>query len=142
MMTNNFLEIADRQISAPRKARQRASESRAKQNALADREQQSCLWHKWRQERVDALLAGPHGEAAKKLTAFLDQMTSDDASALIDLVRRGPWCDTDTDTRFLVLALIDHAIVRLRERHNLPTFDDPLPGASPNVFLTIREVLR
>jgi hypothetical protein len=136
---NSFLQIAEQQISSPRKARQHAAEKRAVQKALAERDRQSRLWRTWRHQRVDALLAGEHGEAAQGLIAFLDEMTLDDPATLIAMADR--WRDADADACFLVLALIDRAIIRLREQQGLPPFDDSLPGAPPTVFLAIRAAL-
>ena len=45
------------------------------------------------------------------------------------------------DTRFEVLALIDTAIIALRERHGLPPFDDACPVIGPMSFYCIREAL-
>ena len=66
------------------------------------------------------------------------------AAALIALVKRGPWRTADADTRFEVLALIDAAIVTLRERAGLPPIDDTLPWTDEplTVFQVIREMLR
>jgi hypothetical protein len=44
--------------------------------------------------------------------------------------------------RFEILALVDAAIVRLRERSALTPFDDPLPHEPPNAFQIIKELLR
>jgi hypothetical protein len=142
---NAFAEIGARQISAPAKARQRAVEKRARkaeQKALAERDTLHRGWKKWRRERIEVLLSGPHGNAARDLVAFLADMTLDDASALLTRVKQGPWRSCDADTRFEVLSLIDAAIIRLRERADMPAFDDPLPGQPPNAFLILRECLR
>jgi hypothetical protein len=136
---NPFLDLADRQISAPRKTRLRAVENRAARQA-AEREQLAAAWRQWHCERRAALLAGPHGEAVGRLIGFLDSMTLDQGAALISLVEAGPWRHADRDTRFEVLALIDTAIIGLRERHGFPAFDDPI-GDRANVFLLIREAL-
>jgi hypothetical protein len=133
VVVNSFLDLADRQISSPRKARQRAAEKRAAHKAVADQDRSERAWRQWHDK--DALLSGPYGDAARSLIAFLDYMTPD------QVVETGPWRDADADARFEILALIDMHIVRLRERHGLPPFDDALPGARLNVFLMIREVL-
>jgi hypothetical protein len=74
------------------------------------------------------------------LIDFLDGRALDRGAALVSLVEAGPWRHADRDTRFEVLALIDTAIIGLREHHGLPAFDDPI-DARPNVFLLIREAL-
>ena len=140
---NAYLDLAERQTSGPRKVRERAAEKRAQtraEKALAERGQQVALWRKWRRERCEALLAGPYAAATHDLLELLDSIGLDDDERLVAHVRAGPWRSADTDTRFLILAAVDNAIVELRERSNLPPFDDPL-GNEPNVFLILREVL-
>jgi hypothetical protein len=142
---NAFTEIGARQISAPAKARQRATEKRARkteQKVLAERDTLHHGWKRWRHKRVEALLSGPHGSAARDLIAFLTDMTLSDASALLARVKQGPWRDSDADTRFEILSLVDAAIVRLRERADMEPIDDALPGQLPNGFLLLREWLR
>jgi hypothetical protein len=109
------------------------------QKALAEQNYQLRVWKRWRRERIEALLAGRYGEAAGALLAFLPTMSA--PSALIDFVAAGPWADADADTRTEVLALIDAAIIKRRERAGLPPFDDPLPGKQPGAFLILREQL-
>jgi hypothetical protein len=142
---NAFLELANRQIAAPVKARQRAAEKRALRaagrKAIAERRAQFRLAKKADRERHTALLVGPHGEAARNFAAFLKAMTLDDAPALIEYVRRQSWLDADKDARFLVLAMIDATIIKLRERAGMATFDDDLADPPSSVFLIIREVL-
>jgi hypothetical protein len=144
IVTNPFEALADRQISSPRKARERAAEKRAQtraEKALSEREQQFALWRKWRHERCDGLLASPCATAACELLELLDNISLDDAERLVAHVRAGPWRGADLDTRFLILAAIDNAIVELRERNGLSPFDDSLPGQPANVFLILREAL-
>jgi hypothetical protein len=136
---NAFLDLADRQISAPRQARRRRLVEAPRQTT--EREQLSAAWRQWHSERHAALVAGPHGDAVGRLFDFLDGMTLDQGAALIELIKGGPWRQAAADTRFEVLALIDTAIVGLRTRSGLSPFDDALPGNRPNVFLGIREVL-
>jgi hypothetical protein len=140
-----FLDLADRQISSPSRARMRAAEKRAQtraEKAQVDKKKQFALWRKWRRERSELLLAGPYTDAARDLIELLDTLTPNAADMLLDRVRCGPWRDADPDTRFMVLALIDTAIIELRERQGLPRFDDPvLPDDPPNVFLMLREML-
>ena len=142
---NSFLDLAARQISAPVKARQRATEKRtlrkAEQKALAERDALFREWKRQQREHIDKLVAGPHGEAARGLLAFLDVLSLDQANALVKLVKTGPWRDADSGTRFEIVSIIGATIVALRERHGLVPFDDPLPPHL-NAFLVIREWLR
>jgi hypothetical protein len=135
-MSNPFLIYGT--PSAPAKTPRRAVEKQEK--ALADRDRQVRAWRRWRRERIDELLAGPHGAAAQELMQFLEQLES--APALIEFVKRGPWRNADDDTRFLILGLIDTAITEVRAKHALPPFDDPFPDEPPNAFIIIREMLR
>jgi len=73
---------------------------------------------------------------------ILEAMTLNRAPALIATIKAGPWRSADDDTRFQILSIVNAAIVSLRERHKLPPFEDPLPGAPLNAFLVIRELLR
>ena len=137
---NAFEQLAELQIPAPRKARQRAAEKRA-EKAQTEKKQQLAVWRAWRKERREALLAGPHAQAARELAGLLDTLTLNDGDELIERVRRGPWREADADTRFQILSLIDNALIALRERHGLAPIDDALPGEEPNVFLVLREEL-
>jgi hypothetical protein len=139
---NAFLDLADRQISGPCKARHRAAEKRAARKAADDRDQLRRARQLSREERLQTLLASPHAPAARALIDFLEAMTLDQGAALIALIAAGPWIAADADTRFLVLALIDRAIVALRERCGLEAFNDALPDERASVFQIIREALQ
>jgi hypothetical protein len=93
---------------------------RCTQKALRERGVQFEAWRRWRQEGVDCLLAGPDGDAARDLIKFLATMRLDAAAELAK--RCGPWVDADADTRFVVLSLIDGAMIKLREKHGLARF--------------------
>jgi len=142
---NAFLDLAERQIPAPVKARRRATETRrahAQEKALAERGAQFRHWEREHREQLDAALAGPHGDALTRLITFMDKMTMESANTLIEYVRADGWRSADADIRFLVLHLIGGAIMRLREYNGMPPFDDPLFDRPPNAFLVLREWLR
>jgi hypothetical protein len=155
---NVFLDLADRQIAAPRKARlspevfskggrrlRPGFDQRSAERLATARKESAVLrraWRAWQRKRVEELMAGPYGEAARELRGFLADMTMGDAAALVAAVENGPWRQADADVRFEVLRLVDHAIVRLRETNSLPPFDDALPGEPPTAFEIIREALR
>jgi hypothetical protein len=123
---------------------QSRAQERALKKALAERDHLFREWQKWHKERKQQLLGGEHKEAAQELADFLEQMTNEDAPALLTLVENGPWRDSDRDVKFLVMELINHSIIYLREKAGLAPFDDPLPfgNEETNVFLSIRELLR
>jgi hypothetical protein len=143
---NAFTAFAET-ISPPRKSRRKdigARETKRREKTLQERDRLSRAYQRWRKETVAALLDGPHGADGRVLGDFLEHMDLElsSATALIKLVRSGPWRNADRDTRFLVLVLIDTAIIRLREHAGLHPFDDPLAEEKSNVFLTLRELLQ
>jgi len=140
MTVDPFLDLAARQIASPVKARMRAAQKRAMTKALKERDDAHHLWRLWRRERVEALLAGPHGDDARALVDFLEQMTLASTNELVNFIQRGPWREADDDTRFEILSLVDAAIIALREKVELPPIDDPIDGT--DAFLEIRSMLR
>jgi hypothetical protein len=142
---NAFLDHAEKHTPAAVKARQRATEKRratAAEKALAERDDLFRLWKKWRQERLEALLNGPHGAAAHELVAFLQTMKLEDGARLVELIRTAGWERADADTKFEVLSLINITITALRDRAELASIDDPLPDEESSAFLIIRELFR
>ena len=142
---NAFLEFAEKQTPVSVKARQRATEKRrakAAEKALVERDDLFRLWKRWRRERLETLLTGPHGDAARELVAFLQAMTLDDGARLVEFVRAAGWERTDADTKFEILSLINATITALRERAKLPPINDALPDEEPTAFLIIREMFR
>ena len=99
-------------------------------------------WTKWRRERVETMLAGPHGLALQQLIRFLETMKLHDAPALIALVKLGHWQHTDPNTRLEVLSLIDDHIIKLREAHGLAPMDDGLTDEDLTALQQIREMLQ
>jgi hypothetical protein len=125
---NAFLDLAERQVTAPVKAKRRAVEKRAEQHAAKTDEQKTCLkqWHRWRREQLDEALNGPHGPA---IAALLDQLKNANSWAEIDpAVLLGAWHAADADTQFIVRRLISDRVIELRERAQLAPFDDPIPA--------------
>jgi len=87
-----FLDLAEKQIAAPVKARQRAGELRA-DKALEERSRAMRLWCQWRQRQLDDALAGPYGPKFAAFLQFLDGLTLDRESSLIPHVE--PWRSAD-----------------------------------------------
>jgi hypothetical protein len=145
MTANLFLSIADQQISAPVKARQRAAEQRAQARIdkdQADREKLMRAWCVFQQRQIDDALVGPHGIQIAALLAFLKDLSLEREAELVDFVQADSWRCADPDTRFLAMRLIGSRLAKLREDAGLAPFDDPLPDEPPSTFLRIRELLR
>ena len=96
-------------------------------------------WRRWHRGQVEKALAGVHRAVFERLMAQLKDLRS--AWDLVAAVGAEDWSTIDADTRATALHQIDAAITALRERQKLPPFDDPLPGAPPNAFLMIREII-
>jgi xanthine/CO dehydrogenase XdhC/CoxF family maturation factor len=139
-ISNPFAAFADRHARKPRPRRVSEKEAARREKAAEERAQLSAAHRRWRKDQIAALLAGPHG--AQALVEFLNSMDLQAEPELLEHVRSGPWHDADEDTRFLILVIIDAALVRLRERQGMPPFDDPLPGEAPSAFLELQEWLR
>jgi hypothetical protein len=129
-----------RRREAEQRAVRRATNAKRKMfKAIEERQQTLTQWQRRRHDQVNALAAGPHGEAARELLKFLNKLKLGQARELIAHAER--WRDADEDTRYLVLGLFSYAIARARENAGLAPFDDPLPDQPDNVFVLIREIL-
>jgi hypothetical protein len=123
---------------SPRKPDNRLAKARSERSDL------QRAWTAWRKQRIEALCTGEYAEAACELRKLLDRMELTDGAKLIAAIRSGPWASADRDTGHEIFALIDTAIIRLRERNDLPPFDDSVPfsGRPLTVFEIVREALR
>jgi hypothetical protein len=145
MTANPFLNIADQQISAPVKARQRATDRRAQarlDKEEADRERLMKAWCAVQQRQIDDALTGPYGAQIAALLAFLKKLSLEREAELVGFVQADSWRSANADIRFLAMRLIGSRLASLRENAGLAPFDDPLPDEPPSVFLQIREWLR
>jgi hypothetical protein len=126
---NAFLDLADRQISAPVKTRHRAVERRAETRAnKSDEERRDLLkeWRAWRRQQIDDALAGSHGEDMAALLAHLKGITR--WNEIDPDVILAAWRAADADTQFIARRLVRDHIVDLRVGVGLVPFDDmPLP---------------
>jgi hypothetical protein len=122
---NAFLDLAERQIRAPVKARQRAAERRAEINKPSQESAQLKEWRQWRDGQLNDALAGASGLAIAGLIGHLRSVThwaEIDSGGIL-----ATWRSADSDTQFIVRRLISDRIAELREAAGLPPFDDPLP---------------
>ena len=68
---NGFLDLAERQVPAPAKARRMTPKHAAARSGIerewSERDHQLRAWNQWRRERLETILAGPHGHAVWEL---------------------------------------------------------------------------
>jgi hypothetical protein len=114
---------------------------RGAQKAIAEDSEQLRLYKRqWRAE-YQALLDGLHGQGLRNLMKVLKDLTPHSASELFRVLDETGFAHADPYTRFLVLALIDEGICRMRVRNGMPPIDDSLPDEEPTVFEICRSVL-
>jgi hypothetical protein len=138
---NPFLALAERQIANPVKARMKAAQKRALKKVADDRATLFKVYKQWQAGRREALLAGPYGDAFRDVMVALDGVTLADIDNIHAMVIAGPWRTAPADIRFELLNLIDAVLIELRERADLPPFNDPLPGDQPDIFQHVKEAL-
>ena len=115
--------------------------STAKEQELRDNAHLLRAWRKWHAEQLSEAIAGPHGVIVVQVMATLKHLTPASANALLALMRSQKWADVDVDTKLELLHFINAAITDMREKHNMPAIDDPLPHERLSVFLTIKQLL-
>ena len=116
------------------------------EKAKAEKEKLWNLYLDELEKRRKVLVSGPYAGTAEALIGFLKQLKLDDGEKLIQMAM--VWQSAPRTTRFLVLQLIDEAMVYLRVKNGLSPFDDPLPETmvvageeTENAFLRIRDIL-
>jgi hypothetical protein len=142
MSKNPFQSFNERNI--PYAGRRKLEKARlvpktAQEKQKAEKDRLHELWLIEFDKRKQTLLKGEHAGPARALCSMLDTIGLDDGDLIIEVAQS--WQAAPRSTRFLVLQLIDEALVALRERHLMPPFDDPLWGEEDNVFLRIRRLL-
>lgn len=109
------------------------------QKKLADDARLLRAWHKWHADQLVEALTGLHRDVMARLMAHLKQLRS--ARELVEFIDAQDWTAVDAETRLIALHEIDQAIVRLRERADLPPIDDALPGEPLRAFQLIKKVM-
>lgn len=151
---NPFESLAENQIAAPVKRKQAAmalrlsrSEKDAPQKLTAleksqrDRGIQTSLWRAAHRHELELAHAGPHGADLKVLEAELRRLNFEGGEDLVAFVAASPLRQAPPDIRYLALAAIGNAILRLRISNGYAPFDDSLPGEEPTAFEIIRSLL-
>lgn len=147
-MGNPFLDYAVKAAPYALKKQARKVEretSKAQQKAVLkaviERDQLTKLWKAWRRDRLTEELEGPYRKQLQVLVDFLEKMTLQEEPKLLKLMCVKYWRKAPEDIRYLTLRLISTRIVTLREKAELPPFDDALPGEPLTVYQTIRNDL-
>lgn len=145
MSAAHFEALAERQISAPIRARTRAVAKRAQTAAekrLEERDLLMSLYRQGRRQEIDSLLAGPAGKDVRGLVSFMRTMTLSSATALVRLIESAAWIrELSAADRGLVESLVFNGISRLRERNGLSFWDDSVDG-TPRAFDDILAAMR
>jgi hypothetical protein len=115
-----------------------AAQKKAVIKAVNERGLLMRLWKRWRLDLFNAALEGPYQNDIQQLINILKRITLKEERKLISIVRKGPWLAAHKDIQFLVLRLIDAQLIALREKADLPPFDDALWGEPLTPFQIIR----
>lgn len=143
---NPFEALAEAQTPRPVKVRQQAAAKAAQTRANAAQEKEDALllsqFLAHRREEKDALLAGPFGAEVKALLSFARTMTLQSAPELIERVNRAEWIKTmSVDDKFILLRVLNTAIVNLRIRNGLSPLDDAIFEQAPRAFHVLKSIM-
>ena len=110
----------------------------AKDKELADRAYLLRAWRRHHRDQLKEALAGMHGAVMARLMEELKDLR--EARKLVNFISAQNWEVIDAETRLIALHEINQAIMKLRERHGMEPFDDPLPGQSDNASRIIKQL--
>lgn len=112
----------------------------AQEQEQIDQSKQMKVYRAWVKERRAALATGPHDKDIAGLLQLMDSLTVESVPALVAFVKQAAWLRrADAHTRHEVLALVSHALIRLRKKLGLAPFDDALFDEPPLAFEQIRK---
>jgi hypothetical protein len=97
-------------------------------------------WSAWHHEQREAVLAGPHARTLAELFRMFSAIKHVTPAQLVGFIEAIDWSAIDYQTRLTVLHEVNTAITKLREKHGLDPFDDPLPGQPDNAFRIIKRL--
>ena len=145
-MNNPFEALADRQLTAPVKARMRASEKRAamkptpQEQESINQQRQVRMYRRWKRSQIREF-AERNPQVFRDLRRLLRHQTLHNAELTLRFSRCHLRQLKSFHDRAMALGMIGTAIARLRIRNGLPPFDDSLPDELPTVFEIIRAEL-
>ena len=143
---NPFEVLAGRQLTAPVKARMRATEKRAamkptpQEQESINQQRQVRMYRRWKRSQVREF-AQRNPRIFTELRFALRCLTLDNTEFLLQFAHFQLTQIKSHADRLIALGMIGTAIARLRIRNGLPPFDDSLPGEPPTVFEIIRTEL-
>lgn len=146
---NFFEQMGDRQIVQATRAKRRAAAKRAPMVPVTalEKEQrrqqfQARRWRHDRRRRIREAVESAEHPGWKDLARILRRLDLERPEELLEHIQNAKWLsEAELDIRYLVLSIIDTAIIRLRERNGLEPFDDALPGEEPTVFELARRMI-
>ena len=154
MTDNPFLKLADAQMSATTKARQRwrttvrvvKSDKDAPMKPselmkkLEDQNRQVRNYRAWKKAEIDHMLH-LHGDKWLFFTKMVKRLDFD--SSVDDFLAELNWLYVeDMPTRQIALAYIANHLINLRLKNGLSPIDDSLPGEELTLFEIIRHQLK
>jgi hypothetical protein len=145
-MNNPFEALAGRQLTAPVKARIRASEKRAamkptpQEQESINQQRQVRIYRCWKRSQIREF-AQRHPQVFTGLRRLLRHQTMHNAELTLRFSRYHLRQLKSFHDRTIALGMIGTAIARMRVRNGYPPFDDSLPGELPTVFEIIRAEL-
>ena len=113
-----------------------------KDKNLAERNSFLRAWRAWHREQREVVLSGPHAATLAELFRMFSNIECVQPAQLVGFIGAIDWSAIDYETRLTVLSEVNSAITEFRDRQGLDPISDPLPGAPPNAFQLIREILQ
>jgi len=113
----------------------------AQEKKLVDDARLLRWWRAFHREEKAVALSGPHARTLAELFRAFANIECVQPTQLVGFVGAIDWNGIDHQTRLVVLHELNTAITKSHEKRGLLPIDDRLPGASPNAFQIIREIL-
>ena len=101
--------------TTPRRSAPRSRVSVQTEQDLRDEGKLLKQWRRWRRDKLEALLDGPHGREVREFVGFLNRMRLSSAPALIEQIEQAHWIHRLSESdRYDLLQVINARIVGLR----------------------------
>jgi hypothetical protein len=114
---------------------------RNEQKEVEDRSRLLRAWKKFHAEELETALAGPHSTVLTELFRMFQNLQHVQPSQLIGFAQSIDWTVIDYATRLVVVHELNKAIIGFREKRDVASIDDPLPGEPESPFRTIKAIV-